>query len=155
MELFLGIVLLVMAVFLVVAVLMQHGKSHRLSGSIAGGAETFFGKSKGRAIDSVLSKITTVVAVIFVLTVIAMYVTQDTPVTNNNNSDIDINDIIGQINDNADNASDNENADSQPDENAGDEQPDESAGGEQSAEGENNPDTTEGSTPDDTGEVSE
>ena len=73
----LGIILLVAAVFLIVAVLMQSGKSHRLSGTIAGGADTFFGKTKGKTIDRMLSKITAVVAVIFALLVIAVYVIQD------------------------------------------------------------------------------
>lgn len=72
--LFLGILLLVMSIFLTIAVLMQSGKSKRLSGTIAGGAETFFGKAKGRTIDSLLSKITTVVAILFVLVVIIVYV---------------------------------------------------------------------------------
>lgn len=73
----LGIILLVAAVFLIVAVLQQSGKSHRLSGTIAGGADTFFGKTKGKTIDRMLSKITAVVAVIFALLVIAVYVIQD------------------------------------------------------------------------------
>ena len=71
-----GIILLVAAVFLIVAVLMQSGKSHNLSGSIAGGAETFFGKTKGKTIDKILSKVTSVVAVVFVLLVIVVYVLQ-------------------------------------------------------------------------------
>ena len=70
----LGICLIVMAIFLTIAVLMQNGKSHNLSGTIAGGAETFFGKSKGRTIDALLSKITTVVSVIFVLVVLVVYI---------------------------------------------------------------------------------
>lgn len=74
MQLFLGILLLVMAIFLTISVLMQSGKSKRLSGSIAGGAETFFGKAKGRTIDALLSKITTVVAILFVLVVIIVYI---------------------------------------------------------------------------------
>ena len=41
--LIIGIILLAFAVFLIVAVLMQQGKSHNLSGAIAGGAETFPG----------------------------------------------------------------------------------------------------------------
>lgn len=72
-ELILGIILLVMSVFLVAAVLMQSGKDKKLSGSIAGGAETFFGKQKGNTWDKILSKATTAVAVIFTLLVIAMY----------------------------------------------------------------------------------
>ncbi len=72
-----AIILLVAAVFLTIAVLMQSGKSHNLSGTIAGGADTFFGKTKGKTIDKVLSKITTVVAIIFALLVIVVYVIQD------------------------------------------------------------------------------
>ena len=70
----LGIVLLIDAIFLIVAVLMQSGKSHKLSGTIAGGAETFFGKTKGKTIDRVLSKVTTIVSIIFVVLVLVVYV---------------------------------------------------------------------------------
>lgn len=73
MDLVVGIILLVFSVFLVAAVLMQSGKSHNLSGAIAGGAETFFGKEKGKRWDSVLSKLTTIVAVIFVVLVVILY----------------------------------------------------------------------------------
>lgn len=93
MQLFLGILLLVMSIFLVIAVLMQNGKSKRLSGSIAGGAETFFGKAKSRTIDAVLSKITTVVAILFVLTVIIVYVAFGSS-TDNYLTQEDINNMI-------------------------------------------------------------
>ncbi len=76
-----GIALIVMAVFLVIAVLMQHGKDHRLSGSIAGGAETFFGKEKGKTVDSIFSKLTSVITVIFVVLVVVLYVMQPEPKT--------------------------------------------------------------------------
>lgn len=78
MEIVLGIVLLVAAVFLIVSILMQDGKDHRLSGTIAGGAETFFGKNKGSTIDKMLSKVTSIVAIVFCLIVVAMYVFQPT-----------------------------------------------------------------------------
>lgn len=74
MELAFGIVLLVMAVFLIVAVLMQSGKDKNLSGTIAGGAETFFGKSKASTMDKVLSRVTMAVAIIFTIIVVVMYV---------------------------------------------------------------------------------
>lgn len=77
MELVLGILLLIAALFLIVAVLMQSGKSKNLSGTIAGGAETFFGKSKASTIDKKLSTLTTVVAIIFVVLVIIVFVVQD------------------------------------------------------------------------------
>jgi protein translocase SecG subunit len=55
---------------------MQHGKSHGLSGTIAGGAENFFGKEKGKRVDRVLSKLTSAIGVFFVLMVLAIYVIQ-------------------------------------------------------------------------------
>ena len=71
------ILLLVFGVFLVVAVLMQHGKSYGLSGTIAGGAETFFGKEKGGLIDKILARATTIIGILFVLIVLAVYVFQE------------------------------------------------------------------------------
>ena len=85
LELVLGSILLVGALFLIVAVLMQHGKSKNLSGTIAGGAETFFGKTKGRAIDKVLSRVTSVVAVVFVVLVIVIYAIESPNYTPNTN----------------------------------------------------------------------
>lgn len=82
----LGIILIVAAVFLIVAVLMQNGKDHNLSGTIAGAAETFFGKSKSTTIDKKLSVATTVVAIIFVLLVLFTYLFQD-KLDNSNEAD--------------------------------------------------------------------
>jgi len=70
-----GAILLVFAVFLIAAVLLQQGKSYNL-GTISGGAETFFGKERGKTIDKILSKLTTVVAIVFVLMVLALYIFQ-------------------------------------------------------------------------------
>ena len=67
-------VMIVLSVFLVIAVLMQSGKDSNLSGTIAGGAETFLGKSKGKTVDRILSKATTVVSIIFVVLVLVVYV---------------------------------------------------------------------------------
>lgn len=78
MQIAIGIILIISAIFLVVAVLMQHGKDHNLSGTIAGGAETFFGKSKASTWDKKLSKLTTVVAIVFTLLVLVSYLMQDT-----------------------------------------------------------------------------
>jgi len=71
-----GGALLFFALFLIIAVLLQHGKSHHLSGSITGGAETFFGKERGKTIDRVMSKLTSAVAILFVLAVVVLYVIQ-------------------------------------------------------------------------------
>lgn len=78
MQIAIGIILIISAIFLVVAVLMQHGKDHNLSGTIAGGAETFFGKSKASTWDKRLSKMTTVIAIVFTVLVLVSYLMQDT-----------------------------------------------------------------------------
>ena len=78
MQIAIGVVLIIAAVFLIIAVLMQQGKSHNLSGAIAGGAETFFGKEKGSSLNNKLSKLTTVVAIVFALLVLVSYFMQDT-----------------------------------------------------------------------------
>ena len=53
---------------IIAVVLLQSGKQAGLSGSIAGGAETFFGKNKGRTIDAMLSKYTAFAAILFLVT---------------------------------------------------------------------------------------
>lgn len=73
-EIVFGIILLVMSLFLVLAVLMQSAKDKNLSGAIAGGADTFFGKQKGKDKDRFWSRVTAVVAVVFTLLVVVMYV---------------------------------------------------------------------------------
>ncbi len=55
----------VITLILIATVLLQSGKSAGLSGAISGGAETVFGKKKG--IDALLSKATTVAAVLFII----------------------------------------------------------------------------------------
>ena len=89
MTIALGIILIVASLFLIVAVLLQSSKSHRLSGTIAGGAETFFGKTKGSSLDKKLSKLTIVVAIVFVLVVLAVYLLQDTPEYDYSDIDLD------------------------------------------------------------------
>lgn len=78
MQVAIGIILIIAAIFLIVAVLMQNGKDHNLSGTIAGGAETFFGKTKGSTLDKKLSKLTSIVAVVFCVLVLVSYLMQDT-----------------------------------------------------------------------------
>ncbi|MBQ3005777.1 MAG: preprotein translocase subunit SecG [Clostridia bacterium] len=61
----LGSILIVISIVLIIIVLMQEGKSAGLSGAIAGGAETFFGKNKGRTYEAKLAKFTKFVAIAF------------------------------------------------------------------------------------------
>ena len=71
-EIILGIVLIILSVAIIVLVLLQEGKSAGLSGAIAGGAETFFGKNKSRTMESKLVLITKIIAIsFFVLALVA------------------------------------------------------------------------------------
>jgi len=68
-----NIIHILLAISLIVIVLLQSGKQAGLSGSIAGGAETFFGKNKGRTIDALLSKYTAFAAIAFLVTSVALF----------------------------------------------------------------------------------
>ena len=60
-----GALLIVSAIIIIVTVMLQQSKQQGLSGAIAGGADTFFDKNKGRTVEAKLSKITKIVAVVF------------------------------------------------------------------------------------------
>lgn len=62
----LKIIHFILAVGIIAGVLLQSGKSAGLSGVIDGGASTFFGKKKG--LDEKLEKLTTFVAIGFMIT---------------------------------------------------------------------------------------
>lgn len=70
----LGIAIVVLSVFLVIVVLMQSDKDKKLSGTISGGAETYFGKGKGKSKDKILARTTTIVSIVFAILVITAYV---------------------------------------------------------------------------------
>ena len=69
-----GACLLLLAVVLVAIILKQTGKDKSLSGTIAGGAETFYGQSKGTHQDRILQKLTIVLSVVFVILAIVLCV---------------------------------------------------------------------------------
>jgi len=60
------IVFILVCAALVVLVLMQEGKSAGL-GSIAGAAESYWGKNKGRSMEGMLVKLTKWLAVLFMV----------------------------------------------------------------------------------------
>lgn len=62
----------IISLILIAVVLLQHGKQQGLSGAIAGGAETFFGKNKGRTVDAMLKKFTSVIAALFIISSVAL-----------------------------------------------------------------------------------
>ena len=73
LEIVLGIIITVMAIGLVALVLLQSGKDKRLSGSIAGVAETFFAGNGKKTDDKMLSRITTIASFVFVVLVVVFY----------------------------------------------------------------------------------
>ena len=66
------VILLLSSIVLIVSILLQESKSDGLSGSIAGGAEQLFGKRKSRGYDALLSRITTICAVVYIVVSLAI-----------------------------------------------------------------------------------
>jgi len=62
----LTIIFIIVSIVLTVVVLMQQGKNAGL-GAIAGGAETYWGKNKGRSMEGMLNKITKILVAVFIL----------------------------------------------------------------------------------------
>lgn len=60
------VVFILICLALTVIILMQEGKSAGL-GAIAGAADTYWGKNKGRSMEGMLVKITRVLVVLFIL----------------------------------------------------------------------------------------
>ena len=67
MSLALKIILAVASLVLIISILLQSSNSDGLSGSIGGGAEQLFGKRKSQGYEGILSKISTVTAVLFIV----------------------------------------------------------------------------------------
>jgi preprotein translocase subunit SecG len=69
-------VLLISAAFIVVAVVLQKSSEDGLSGTIAGGAETFYGKDKSSNTDRALFKWTLIAAIVFAVAVLLVFIIQ-------------------------------------------------------------------------------
>ena len=67
----LGAVLIVSSIIIVVVVMLQQSQQQGLSGAIAGGAETFFGKNKGRTMEAKLVKLTKYIGIAFFVLALA------------------------------------------------------------------------------------
>lgn len=62
----LTVIFIIVSLILTVVILMQEGKSAGL-GAIAGAANTYWGKNKGRSMEGILVKITTLCVVLFIV----------------------------------------------------------------------------------------
>ena len=76
MSIFLIILLVLTSLVLIVSILLQPGKSAGLSGSIGGGAESLFGKKKAKGYEAMLARLTTISAVILMLSALLLTIVQ-------------------------------------------------------------------------------
>ncbi|MDD6142934.1 MAG: preprotein translocase subunit SecG [bacterium] len=74
MSVVIGILLILVALVMIVAVLLQSSERAGL-GAVSGAAETFFGKNKAKGMDAKLALVTKICAIAFVaLSVLMMFV---------------------------------------------------------------------------------
>lgn len=66
MKLILEVLFIIVCIALTVIILMQEGKSAGL-GAIAGAADTYWGKNKGRSMEGMLVKLTRALVVLFIV----------------------------------------------------------------------------------------
>ena len=67
------IIYIIVCIALTVVVLCQEGKQSGLTGAISGAAETYWSKNKGRSKEGILALITTILAVIFIVLSLVLY----------------------------------------------------------------------------------
>ena len=72
LKIVLTIVQLLLSLFLIATILLQPSKRAGLSGAIAGAADTFLSKNKAKSWDVRLAKITTAVAIFFIIITLAL-----------------------------------------------------------------------------------
>ena len=67
LKMVLTVIFVLISLIITIIVLMQEGKQAGLSGSIGGIADSYWGKNKGRSAEGKLEKLTTVLAVLFIV----------------------------------------------------------------------------------------
>lgn len=67
----LTIVFIIISLVITVVILMQEGKQAGL-GAIAGAADTYWGKNKGRSMEGMLVKVTRIAVILFILLAIVL-----------------------------------------------------------------------------------
>lgn len=67
-----GALILILALILIFAILMQEGRRAGINGAISGGADTFLAKNKARSVDAFLGRWTKVAAIAFGVLVLAV-----------------------------------------------------------------------------------
>ena len=71
LKVILTIVFIIISLVLTVVILMQEGKQAGL-GAIAGAADTYWGKNKGRSMEGMLVKLTRIAVVVFLVLAVVL-----------------------------------------------------------------------------------
>ena len=71
LKMILTVIFIIISIALTVIILMQEGKSAGL-GAIAGAADTYWGKNKGRSMEGVLVKLTRVCVILFLVIAVVL-----------------------------------------------------------------------------------
>lgn len=76
MQTALHIIIIVASLGLIATILLQEGKQAGMSGAISGGAEQIWGKNKAKSYESKLEKVTSGLAIVFLLSTLILTVVQ-------------------------------------------------------------------------------
>lgn len=67
-----GSIILLLAIVIILAILMQEGRRAGINGAISGGADTFLAKNKARSVDAFLARWTKYITIAFFVLVLAV-----------------------------------------------------------------------------------
>ena len=73
-EIIVGSLIIIFAIVIIAAILLQEGRRAGINGAISGGADTFLSKNKARSVDAFLARWTKVIAIVFVILVVIAFV---------------------------------------------------------------------------------
>lgn len=73
-EIIVGSLIIILAIVIIAAILLQEGRRAGINGAISGGADTFLSKNKARSVDAFLARWTKVIAIAFMILVVIAFV---------------------------------------------------------------------------------
>lgn len=73
-EIIVGSLIIILAIVIIAAILLQEGRRAGINGAISGGADTFLSKNKARSVDAFLARWTKVIAIVFMILVVIAFV---------------------------------------------------------------------------------
>ncbi len=73
-EIIVGSLIIILAIVIIAAILLQEGRRAGINGAISGGADTFLSKNKARSVDAFLARRTKYIAIAFMILVVIAFV---------------------------------------------------------------------------------